>query len=155
MRRRTVGHRWPCWCACIPKPRRPRFVFEHRRLSAEQIAEDGVLGQRCCQHVGHGAARAVTGRSLSTIAASRGPISSNHAADAELRSSAGSPPAIRSSAAHWTSPACALGNEVPEVTRLRYETQALLRTEHWLYEGLIAERIQAVRSDSPADGRNR
>ena len=51
--------------------------------------------------------------------------------------------------------AFALGNEVPEVTRLRYETKALLRTEHWLYEGLIAERIQAVRSDSPADGRNR
>ena len=49
----------------------------------------------------------------------------------------------------------ALGNEVPEVTRLRYETKALVRTEHWLYEGLIAERIQAVRSDSPADGRNR
>jgi hypothetical protein len=51
--------------------------------------------------------------------------------------------------------AFALGNEVPEITRLRYETKALLRTEHWLYEGLIAERIQAVRSDSPADGRNR
>jgi hypothetical protein len=51
--------------------------------------------------------------------------------------------------------AFALGNEVPEATRLRYETKALLRTEHWLYEGLIAERIQAVRSDSPADGRNR
>lgn len=36
------------------------------------------------------------------------------------------------------------GNEVPEVTRVRYETRALSRTEHWLYEGLIAECIQAV-----------
>ena len=35
--------------------------------------------------------------------------------------------------------AFALGNEVPEVTRLRYETKALWRTEHWLYEGLNAE----------------
>ena len=63
-------------------------------------------------------------------------------------------PGAARAAERWQA-AFALGNEVQEVTRLRYETKALLRTEHWLYEGLIAERIQAVRSDSPADGRNR
>ena len=52
-------------------------------------------------------------------------------------------PGAARAAERWQA-AFALGNEVQEVTRLRYETRALLRTEHWLYEGLIAECIQAV-----------
>jgi 2-polyprenyl-6-methoxyphenol hydroxylase-like FAD-dependent oxidoreductase len=46
--------------------------------------------------------------------------------------------------------ATVLGNTMPEATRLRYETQVLIRTKHWLYEGEIAERIEALRSESEA-----
>jgi 2-polyprenyl-6-methoxyphenol hydroxylase-like FAD-dependent oxidoreductase len=48
-----------------------------------------------------------------------------------------------------------LGNAMPEVTRLRYETQVLVRTKHWLYEGEIAERIEALRSESAASHAHR
>jgi 2-polyprenyl-6-methoxyphenol hydroxylase-like FAD-dependent oxidoreductase len=39
--------------------------------------------------------------------------------------------------------AMVLANEMPEVTRLRFETQMLLRSQRWLYEGQIADRLEA------------
>jgi 2-polyprenyl-6-methoxyphenol hydroxylase-like FAD-dependent oxidoreductase len=51
--------------------------------------------------------------------------------------------------------ATVLSSTIPEVTRLRYETQMLVRTERWLYEGEIAERIDALRSGSASTGSHR
>jgi hypothetical protein len=51
--------------------------------------------------------------------------------------------------------ATVLGITMPEVTRLRYETQVLVRTKHWLYEGEVAQHIEALRSESAASNARR